>query len=131
MALCNAVRNCTNINAETAFWNSCGTNVDGLIGHLSFYLDHTCVSFDGEVYVQKGVTGSRSRVAPVLCDIYSADCENAPLEVGGRGLKGSSRSLDTSMMALPLFYHPMNSQTQRRPICRRLHRLLSCIQIYS
>ena len=62
------------------FRSSSGVNVDSFLELLSFYLTHTYVLFEGDLYVQKKGIRIGSRVAPVLCDIFLSSCDNAILE---------------------------------------------------
>ncbi|CAN7975565.1 unnamed protein product [Ixodes persulcatus] len=67
-------------NGEVTFCSSSGVSVDSFLELLSFYLAHTYVSFEGDLYVQKKGICIGSRVAPVLCDILLSSCDNAILE---------------------------------------------------
>lgn len=70
-----AVRECIETNETVSFQKQCGILLDSLLELLKFYLTYTVVTFSNNVVIQKKGICIGLCVAPVLCNIFLAQCD--------------------------------------------------------
>lgn len=77
--LFSGARKCIERNGEVSFANSSGISAESFLELEWFYLSHTYVSFQGDMYVQKKGICIWSCVAPVPPDIFFKFYVTTPL----------------------------------------------------